>query len=74
VFGPGFNDDVDIIAGSEDFSVLATEIGRPCCFWIYGQKSSSFFMLFSDNSNQVLQPHQSSKQPWLAERGARILQ
>lgn len=42
-FGPAFNDNVDRIAGSEDFSILATEIDRPCCFWIYGNKSSINF-------------------------------
>jgi len=47
VFGHGFNDNVDRIAGSEDFSILATEIGRPCCFWIYGQESRSDFNVAS---------------------------
>jgi amidohydrolase len=45
-FGPMFKEDIDPIAGSEDFSVLATEIGKPCCFWLYGK--------YLDNTHDML--------------------
>ncbi len=36
-FGIGnFNGDVEKIRASEDFGILATSIGVPSCFWVYG--------------------------------------
>ena len=35
-FGPDFDPDLPRINGSEDFSALATSIGKPCSFWVIG--------------------------------------
>ena len=35
--GPhGYSDDIERLAGSEDFGILATAIGKPSCFFLYG--------------------------------------
>ncbi|KAL8739600.1 MAG: hypothetical protein Q9190_007617, partial [Brigantiaea leucoxantha] len=35
-FGPKFDPNIPCSNASEDFSVLGTSQGRPCCFWFYG--------------------------------------
>jgi amidohydrolase len=47
--GQLFNNNVDMIPGSEDFSVLATEIGRPCCFWLYGNIAPYLNIVFDQH-------------------------
>jgi metal-dependent amidase/aminoacylase/carboxypeptidase family protein len=35
-FGEKFDNDIPVTTISEDFSVLATAVGRPCVFWHFG--------------------------------------
>lgn len=35
-FGDQFDADAPRLGGSEDFSILATSVNRPCCFWTVG--------------------------------------
>lgn len=35
-FGDAYNADIPRLAGSEDFGILATSIGKPSCFFLYG--------------------------------------
>lgn len=36
VFGKSFIDDLAPNNASEDVSILATSVGKPCCFWFFG--------------------------------------
>ena len=36
LFGDGFQPDKPASNASEDVSVLATSVGKPCCFWFFG--------------------------------------
>lgn len=35
-FGTKYQNDITSVEGSEDFGILATAIGRPSCFFVYG--------------------------------------
>ena len=42
-FGDNYNSHMENALASEDFSILATSIDRPCCYWFYGGIEPSIY-------------------------------